>query len=120
MKILQIVSTPPFAWATGGCARVVYDISKELVKRGHDVTILTTDLYEPGKRFPYKANPEFIDGIRIIRFKYISNWLAWKNKIYISPGLIWYLKNHLQEYEIIHLQDLISVHAVATVKYCKK
>lgn len=120
MKILQIVSTPPFAWATGGCARVVYELSKELVKRGHDVTILTTDLYEPDKRFPHKANPEFIDGIRIIRFKYVSNWLAWKNKIYISPGLIWYLKKHLQEYEIIHLQDLISVHAVATVKYCKK
>ena len=88
MKILQIISTPPFAWATGGCARVAYDISKELVKSGHDVTMLTTDLYEPNQRYISKTNPEYIDGIQIFRFKQVSNWLAWKHKISISQRLI--------------------------------
>ena len=46
--------------------------------------------------------------------------MAWKHKIFISPGLIKYLKGHLKEYDIVHLQDLISLQAVATTKYCKK
>lgn len=120
MKIAQIISTPPFAWATGGCARVAYELSKELVKKGHDVTMFTTDLYEPNQRYVNQINLEYIDGIRIFRFKYISNWLAWKNKIFISPRLILHLKNHLQEYDIVHLQDLISVHAIVTMIYCRK
>lgn len=119
LKILQVISTPPFAWVTGGCARVVFDLSRELVKQGHEVTILTTDLYEPNKRYPIE-NPEIIEGVRIIRFKYISDILAWKYKIYISPGMITYLKKHLGEYEIVHLQDFISPQAYFTSKYCKK
>lgn len=49
MKIAQVISTPPFAWSTGGCARVVYELSKELADRGHEVTILTLDMYDHGK-----------------------------------------------------------------------
>lgn len=118
LKILQVISTPPFAWATGGCARVVYDFSKELARKGHDVTILTTDLYKPDQRYPKKS--EIIDGVKIIRFKYISNILAWKYKFYFSIGMINYLRKHLKEYDIIHLQDFISPQAYFTSKYCKK
>ena len=119
MRILQVVSTPPYAWASGGCARVVYEVSKALVKMNHHVTILTTDLYEPKKRYDIKNNPEYIDGIEVYRFKLISNYLAWKYKFYLSPGIITYLKHHLREYDIVHLQDLISLHAIATAYYCK-
>ncbi|ODV48845.1 glycosyltransferase involved in cell wall biosynthesis [Methanohalophilus euhalobius] len=119
MKILQIVSTPPFAWATGGCARVVYELSKQLVKHGHEVTMLTTDLYEPNNRYVAGNNPEYVEGIRIFRFKYISDNLAWKKGIYISPKISTYLKENLNEYDIVHLQDLISFQAVMTAKYCK-
>ena len=120
MKIAQVVSTPPMAWGTGGVARVVYDLSKELVKRGHEVTILTTDLYKPNKRYFTADGYEYIDGIKIIRFKNISNQLAWKHKLFISVGLINYLRVHLHEYDIIHLQDIISTQAIATSKSCKK
>jgi glycosyltransferase involved in cell wall biosynthesis len=119
LKILQIIPTPPFAWATGGCARVVYDLSKELAQRGNSITILTTDMYQPNLRYQIKG-PEIIDGIRIIRFKNISNRLAWKYKIYISLGMINYLRNHLKEYDVVHLQDLISLQAIATSFYCQK
>ncbi|CEA12618.1 glycosyltransferase [Methanobacterium formicicum] len=119
LKILQVISTPPFAWSTGGCARVSFDLSKELVKRGHDVTILTTNMLEPNQRYS-KKDIEHIDGIRFIRFDYVSDKLAWKYKIYLSLGIINYLKNHVMEYDIVHLQDLISIHAICTAKYCQK
>lgn len=119
LKILQVVSTPPFAWATGGCARVVYDLSKELAKMGHSVTILTTDMYEPKKRYKFNNN-EFIEGVEIIRYKYYSEVLAWKYKIYISLGMISYLKNHVSDYDVVHLQDLLSFQGIMTSIYCKR
>ncbi|MCK9441020.1 MAG: glycosyltransferase family 4 protein [Methanothrix sp.] len=117
MKIAQVISTPPFAWATGGCARVAFELSKELATRGHEITIITTDLYKPNKR--YDSDPEIINGIEIKRFRYISDYLAWHRKIYISPALIKNLKNNLINYDIVHLHDLISLQAYYTSKYCK-
>ena len=119
LNILRVISTPPLAWATGGPARGAFDLSRELVKRGNRVTILTTDLFKPDERYPIK-NPEFIEGVEIIRYKYISNILAWKHKIFISPGMIKYLKNHVHEYDLVHLQDLISPQAIFASRYCKK
>jgi glycosyltransferase involved in cell wall biosynthesis len=116
MRILQVISTPPPAWATGGCARFVHEVSKELARRGHEVTVATTDLFTPDNRYEIQKNPEDIDGIRFFRFRTVSNSLAWKYKIYVSPGLIHFLRHHLKESQVVHLQDLISVHAIATRK----
>ena len=41
MKILQVI--PFFTPARGGSVMVPYKLSKELSKRGHDVTLITTD-----------------------------------------------------------------------------
>jgi len=82
MKIAQVSSTPPFAWATGGCAKVAYDISRVLSKN-HQVAMATTDLFEPDNRFKIKNNPEILDGIKMYRFKVINNHLAWKSINYI-------------------------------------
>lgn len=119
LNILRVISIPPFAWAMGGPARGAFDLSKELVNRGNRVTILTTDLFKSGERYPIK-NPEFIDGVRIIRYKNISDTLAWKYKIFISPGMIQYLKKHVHEYDLVHLHDLISPQAIFTARYCQK
>ncbi|PKL74046.1 MAG: hypothetical protein CVV29_00340 [Methanobacteriales archaeon HGW-Methanobacteriales-2] len=116
--MLQVISTPPFAWETGGCARVVYDLSRHLAERGNEINILTTDMYKPNQRYCLTDNKE--DGLNIIRFKNISNSLAWKYKLYLSPGMIKYLKNNLNCYDVVHLQDLISGAAIATARYCKK
>lgn len=120
LKIAQVVSTPPFAWATGGCARVTYDLSRALANRGHSVDILSTDLHTPDHCRAARNNPEIIDGVRIFNFPCISKRLAWKYKFYFSPRLILYLKSHLCEYDIVHLEDLISPLAIATAKYCTR
>lgn len=120
MKIAQVISTGPFAWATGGPARGVYELSKELVRRGHEITILTTNLNQYKQRYMSTKTPEYINGIRIIRFRNINNWLACKYHISIAPGIANYLKNNITEYDIIHLQDMLSYHAIATSIYCHK
>jgi len=46
MKILQV--SPCFypAWAYGGPVPIVYHLSQELVKRGHEVVVYTTDTFD--------------------------------------------------------------------------
>ena len=50
MKILQVTNFFKPSWEAGGIARVAYEISKELVNRGHEVTVYTTD------GFKYRLN----------------------------------------------------------------
>lgn len=85
---------------------------------GHEVTILTTDMYKPHQRYCPTNNKD--NNLKILRFKNISNSLAWKYKLYLAPRMIKYLKNNLDQYDVVHLQDLISFAAIATSRYCKK
>ncbi len=119
MKIAQIISTPPFAWTTGGPARVVFELSKSLVKRNHDVTVLTTNLFHGDTSMNSGKTPVSQEGIRFHFFTIVGGNLAWKYKTYFSPGLIWHLKKHGGEYDVLHLQDLISFQAIATLFYSR-
>lgn len=118
-KILIIISTPPFAWETGGCARGTYEMCKELAKT-NTVNLLTTDIYTPTKRYDQNKLIEVIDNVKIIRFNVLSYYLAWKYKIYLSLGMNKFIKNKVKEYDVVHLHDLISPQAVVTAYYCKK
>ena len=115
-----MVSTPPFAWASGGCARVVYEESRALSAKGHRVTILTTDLFEHSRRYPISINPQIIEKIEIYRLKNLSRKLAWKYKLYIVPDIIRFLHRRISEFDVVHLHDLLSPNAILTSRYCIK
>lgn len=76
-------------------------------------------MHKPNQRY-CKTKVNNLSDLNIIRFKNISDSLAWKNKVYLSPGMISYLKENLHEYDVVHLQDLISFAAIATSKFCRK
>ena len=61
MKILQVVNR--FYPYIGGTENYVYNLSKELVRLGHEVTVVCAN--EP------LLNSKIVEGIRVIRFKYI-------------------------------------------------
>jgi len=115
MKIAEVVSTPPFAWTTGGPARAVYDLSKSLAHRGHKVTILTTNLFHGDSSSGRNNAPEIRNGVSLRYFSVMGGYLAWKYKAYFSPGLLVHLMTRMKTYDVVHLQDLISPQAVVTV-----
>jgi hypothetical protein len=43
-KILQIIPYFVSAWDRGGPLNVAYNLSKELMKRGHEINVYTTDI----------------------------------------------------------------------------
>ena len=86
MKILQVIPCFAPAWDYGGPLRVCYELSKELVQRGHEVTVYTTDAFNSKNRIT--KSEEVIDGIRVRRFKNLSNSLANKHNIFLSPDML--------------------------------
>ena len=107
MKILQVI--PFFSPKFGGSVSVLYNLSKELVKRNHEVTIITSDF---GFDLQY-ANTIRANGVIVIPLRYIAN-------IYFflyTPPLKYWLKNNLKEYDIIHLHNFRSYQNVMVHKY---
>ena len=93
----------------GGIARVVYDISRTLLKDGHDVTVVTyregdTPYFEDDKGVKvyrvdnYMINPNnFIDWIMQLNF----NMVAKVNEIMKEQG----------EFDVIHAHDWLVAYA---------
>jgi len=91
MHILQMA--PYFLPYLGGQERYVYYLSRELVRKGHKVTVLTSNV-------PKAPKQEQIDGIRVIRHTCIARPL--RNAI--TPGLV-IPRGYLRKFDIIHTHN---------------
>lgn len=120
MKILQIISSFPPAYSYGGPLQVAYNLSKNLVSLGHEVTVYTTDVLDKTHRNNYAENPEFLDGIEIYRFKNISNRLASIYRISCAPLLAFALDRNIAKYNIVHCHEYRSYEAIILHHYAKK
>jgi glycosyltransferase involved in cell wall biosynthesis len=103
MKILLGVVYYEHAWAYGGPPRVVFDLARALVQRGHDVTVVTTDALDQGKRIAELE--EVSHGVRVVRFRNLSNRVAFHLKIFLPLGMRSWLRQHVREYDVVHLFD---------------
>lgn len=119
MKILQVISSFPPAFAYGGPLRAAYEISKKLVEKGHEVTVYTTDVYDAHSRLKYDKNPVWMDNIEVYYFRNINNRLAHKN-LPIAFGMALALKKNIKNFDIIHIHEYRSFQAVILHHYAKK
>lgn len=110
MKILQVLSF--FSPVHGGSAEAPYHLSKELAKRGHEVTIYTSD---------YKISQEYINsvtetGVKVCSFK---TWLGRFNPR-VTPGIIKSAKEQVKYFDIVHMHNYRTFQNIAVHHYAKK
>ena len=120
MKILQVISSFPPAYSYGGPLGVTYRVSKELARRGHHVTVFTTDLYDSKSRLPFERNPVTVDGIEVYHFRNISNYLAVHQKVVAAPTMALELGKRIESFELVHLREYFSFLAPAVHHYAIK
>lgn len=118
MNILKVIPYFVPAWSYGGPVQVAYRLAKEMVKRGHEVTVYTTDTFDASKRVEEKE--EIIDGIKVRRFTNLSNYLASKHKIFLTPSVLLTAKRELSNFDIIHMHDYRTIQNVIVHHYAKK
>jgi glycosyltransferase involved in cell wall biosynthesis len=118
MKILQVIPYFYPAWAYGGPPRSAYGLCKELVQRGHEVTVFTTDAFDGAKRA--KEARETADGIEIRRYRNCSNYIAYHHRIFLSSGMISAMRQDLKNYDIVHLNEFRTLQNLLAHHYAKQ
>jgi len=116
MKILQVIPYFYPAWAFGGPVRVAYHISQELAAKGHEVTVFTTNVFNPKEDFKISAREYQVDGIRVRYFRNIARFEG----LYFSPTIVEALKEQVQNTDIIHMHEYRSLQNVVTYYFAKK
>jgi len=91
------------AWAYGGPPRMVFDLARSLAARQHDVTVCTTDALDETSRVLQREQTS--QGVRIVRFPNVSNWLAYHLKIFLPRGMKSWLAAHVRDFDVVHLFD---------------
>lgn len=110
MKILQVI--PFFTPARGGSVIAPNYLSKELSKRGHRVTIITTD-FEFDEEY---AKSSECAGIEVIPIHCTANIKLFL----ISPLIKQWLHRHIRDFDIVHMHNFRSYQNNVTHYYAKK
>jgi len=113
-----LIATPTFIPSRfGGVKEVSYNHSKFLAIRGHNVTVYTTDA-NIGSRITDLRN-HCITGINIRYFRNLSNFLAYKYRLFLPMGLIMSNKS-IRDFEIIHIHDYRSFLSIIICYFAMK
>jgi len=117
MRILQVIPFFYPAEAYGGPVPGAYHLSKELVRRGHEVVVYTTDTLDSSTR--QKASYLEIQGVKVHYFRNLSNSLAWR-RLFFAPGMICQLRKEIKTFDVIHLQDYRNFQNTVIHHYARK
>lgn len=120
MRILQVYPYFYPAWVYGGVTRVVYDMSKHLADRGHEVTVYTTDALDEKSRIKISSHLHYINGVRTYYFKNLSNYLAYKHNLALPVEVFFRTKKEIKEFNVIHLHGARTFLNVIVYHYAKK
>ena len=121
MRILQVIPYFPPAYAFGGPVQVAYQISKELAKRGHEITVYTTDAKNLDSRLVLKKDVKNVNGkIRIYYMKNLTMMSVKKAKLFITPKIISVVKREIRDFDIIHLHEYRTFQNIVIHHYARK
>jgi glycosyltransferase involved in cell wall biosynthesis len=122
MRALRVLHVTPYsadAWAYGGIPRLACALARGLARRGHQVTVCTTDACDAtsrlqrsqttGSRFEDWRPAPTADGVEVRVFPNLSNRLAYRYQFFLPFALNEYLSRHAGEFDIAHLHACRNV-----------
>ena len=104
MRILHLTPYYAPAYAFGGVVRAVEGMSAALVKRGHEITILTTDALDQRRRFGGPPD-ETLDGVRVLRRPNAWPWLRGSLNLSTPRGLKRTAEAILPAVDVLHVHE---------------
>ena len=102
-SVLHVVPYFYPAWAYGGIPRLVYGLARQQVRMGHRVTVVTTDALDQQRRthaMGWEAEPP---GMRVERFRNLSNELAYQHQLFLPAGAGRFLAAGARDHDVVHL-----------------
>lgn len=108
MHILHVTPYYAPAYAFGGVTRSVEGMAQALARRGHAVTVLTTDALTQQTRYTGQAD-DLRDGVRIVRARNLSPWLRGRLNLSTPPGLAALARQLLPDADVVHCHEFRTV-----------
>lgn len=119
MRILTISETfPPRKF--GGVTYVSYCLSKLLAYQGHSVTVYSTDLGNSEFSRLNVKSYESRENMTIRYFKNLSNFIAFRYRIFIPILLLPIIKKELNRFDILHLHGYRNLLNLVAYHYAKQ
>jgi glycosyltransferase involved in cell wall biosynthesis len=120
LRILHV--TPYFeqAWAYGGIPRLATTLTTALARRGHAVTVCTTDVRDRERRLPGASAGGAAAGVDVRVFRNRSNRLAYDLQCFTPSGLGRFLADALGAFDIVHVHGHRHLLEVAAARACRR
>lgn len=106
MRILKIVRSFYPAVESGGLALKSYDIARLLVRRGHEVTVFSSDILDRHRTLANRTVEDVVEGVRVIYFHTVVRY-RWDG---LQPDVCDYF-DRLGKFDLIHVygyRDFLS------------
>jgi glycosyltransferase involved in cell wall biosynthesis len=106
----------------GGQPRSSYDLARALIRRGHRVTVLTTDSAGNARLPLKKGTPtaQNVEGIEVFYYPNLSNYLAFHQRLFLPLGMFQNMRRQLATCDVVHVHELRSPTTVSAYKAAKK
>ena len=127
LRILHVTPYSAGAWAYGGIPRLANSLTRGLARRGHQVTVCTTDACDESRRLPKRATTgsrfrawpasRNADEVEIRVFPNISNGLAYHLQLFLPFGLNTYLSESAGSFDVAHLHACRNVPGAIAAYY---
>ncbi len=120
MQILHITLGfyPAVGW--GGPVKIVHENGRELVRRGHEVTVCCTNLLNKREKIEPRTFQRDIDGLRIIYFNTLnlSFWPGTLGPVWLPEWSKW-LKRKISQFDVVHLNGYRNFMNLPVVRAAK-
>jgi len=107
LRILHVTPYFTAAWAYGGIPRIATTLVREQARRGHRVTVCTTDAATASGRAVTVGGESEVPGtsgrVEVRTFRNLSNTLAYHRQLFLPWGLGAFLKAHARDFDVAHL-----------------
>ena len=120
LRILHV--TPYFtdAWAYGGIPRLATTLTTGLARRGHHVTVCTTDVCDRHSRLPTLSPTPAPSDIDVHVFRNWSNRLAYELQLFTPIGLGRYLADTGAQFDIAHIHGHRHGLELVAARWCRR
>lgn len=115
MRILIITDNFAPAWAFGGTPKILFELSKRLVEKGHEITVITTNILD--SKNVIDVNYKVINGIKVYYLKTLSRQLAWNMKIFIPIHLRLFFKENKKSFDLVIFSGFTGVSKLIGFKF---
>ena len=117
MRILQITLgfLPAVGW--GGPVKVVHRTSEELIRRGHDVTVYCSNLFDKRNKIQPGTFERDFEGIRVVYFNTwnLPFWPGTLGPMWL-PDLSSFLKREMKNFDVVHINGYRTVMNLPVVR----